>query len=158
MSKLVAVEGDPVDGKDTHNVTGKTNSNPVTTYSGTGDYTYKGEVKNGLSDFVTVGGKPLAVVTSTSDLRADGKTDHKVDAGSNFKPPSPPPDTTTLTFVPPTGIGAGQPSQGAGSALLTVDGVAALLDGDAFDTCGIPGGKKSSTVAATNQGFVTCSE
>jgi hypothetical protein len=157
MSKALVVKGDPVDGTDTHNVTGSTSSNPPVTFSGTGDYTYKGEVKGGVSDFVTVGGKALAVVTSTSSLRAGGTTDHTALAGSNFKPDSPPPSTATLTFVPPSGVGTGQPSQDAGSALLTVGGAKVLLDGDAFDTCGIPGGKKSSTVTAEQQGFVTCS-
>jgi len=96
------------------------------------------------------------VVTSTSDLRAEGKTDHMALSGSNFNPSSPPPNTGTLNFVPPTGIGVGKPSEGDGSALLTVNGVKALLDGDAFDTCGISG-NKSSTVAAKGQSFVTCS-
>lgn len=157
MSKLLVVKGDPVDGKDTHNVSGSTATSPPALYSGTGDYTYKGEVTDGLSDFVTVGGTPLAVLTSTSDLRADGNTEHTAPAGGNFNPASPSPNPATLTFVPPAGIGVGQPSEGAGSALLTVNGVRALLDGDAFDTCGIPGGKNSSTVAAKNQDFVTCS-
>jgi hypothetical protein len=157
MSKLLAVEGDPVDGKDTHNVTGPTSSNPPATYFGTGDYAYKGELTDGLSDFVTVGGKALAVVTSASQLRAEGTTDHTEVRGGNFKPPSPPPNPAKLTFVPATGIGAGRPSGDAGSALLTVNSVKALLDKDSFNTCGIPGGSKSSTVTASNQDFVTCS-
>lgn len=157
MSKLLVVKGDPVDGKDTHNVTGSNTSNPPTVYAGTGDYTYKGEVTNGLSDLVTIGGNPLAVVTSGSDLRADGKTDHMAAAGSNFNPASPPPNPATLNYVPSAGIGVGQPSQGAGSGLLTVNGVKALLDGDSFDTCGIPSGKQSSTVTAKGQAFVICS-
>lgn len=157
MSKPLVVKGDPVDGTDTHNVTGSTSSNPPTPFSGTGDYAYKGEVKGGVSDFVTVGGKALAVVSSTSSLRTEGTTDHEAPAGSSFKPDSPPPSPETLTFVPPDGVGTGKPSEDAGSALLTVGGVKVLLDGDAFDTCGIPGGTKSSTVTAKQQGFVTCS-
>jgi hypothetical protein len=158
MSKLLAVKGDPVDGKDTHAVSGTAKSNPTSPYSGTGDYTYKGEVKTGLSDLVTIAGTPLAVVSSGSDLRSDGQTDHQPQSGSNFKPQSPPPNTELpIAFVPPTGVGPGKPSAGAGSALLTVDGVKALLHGDAFDTCGIKGGVKSSTVTASGQAFVTCS-
>jgi hypothetical protein len=157
MSKLLAVEGDPVDGKDTHNVTGPSVSNPPVVTSWTGDYTYKGKLTDGLSDFVTVGGKPLALVTSGSELRAEGTVDHTAARGGNFNPPSPPPNLGMLKFVPATGVGAGRPSQDAGSALLTVNGVKALLDGDSFNTCGIPGGSKSSTVTAKNQDFVTCS-
>lgn len=158
MSTLLVVEGDPVDGTDTHAVTGSTTSNPPAPYAGTGDYAYKGEVTGGLSDFVTVGGVPVAVVTSSSTLRQDGTTDHTEASGSAFSPSSPPPNPTTLAFVPPTGVGAGAPNEAAGSGVLTIGGVAALLDGDPFDTCGIPGGTASSTVAAQNQSFVTCSE
>jgi len=158
MSKLLVVKSDPVDGTDTHNVSGLDTTTPTpAAYTGTGDYTYEGEVKTGLSDFVTIGGTPLAVVSSGSDLRSDGKTDHMALSGSNFTPKTPPPNTATLAFVPPTGVGPGKPSAGAGSTLLTVDGVKALLDGDAFDTCGITGGKQSSTVKAKGQAFVTCS-
>ena len=151
------VKGDPVDGKDTHVVAGSTTSSPPTPYSGTGKYTYGGEVVDGFSGFVTIGGTPLAVVTSASRLRAAGATDHSAPKGSGFVPPTPPPAAATLTFVPPTGVGAGRPSSGVGSRLLTVAGTKALLDGDAFDTCGIPGGRRSCTVAAEGQGFVTCS-
>ena len=158
MSKLLVVKGDPVDGTDTHNVSGLDTTTPTpAAYTGTGDYKYKGEVKTGLSDFVTVAGTPLAVVTSGSDLRTDGKIDHQALSGSNFTPKSPPPNKATLVFVPPTGVGPGKPNASAGSALLTVDGAKALLDGDAFDTCGITGGEKSSTVKANGQAFVTCS-
>jgi len=157
MGELLVVKGDRVDGTDTHAVSGPAIPPPTATYTGTADYEYKGAVTAGLSDLVTVGGKPLAVVTSGSTLREDGKAAHAASAGSNFTPPGPAPDLKELAFVPPTEVGAGKPSQGAGSALLTVGGAAALLDGDPFDTCGIPGGEKSSTVAASGQDFVTCS-
>jgi hypothetical protein len=155
MSKLLVVEGDPVDGTDTHNVTGSTTSSPPTPYTGTGDYAYKGEVSTGLSDFVTVGGIALAMVTSGSDLRSEGKTDHLALNGASFNPSGA--DSSTLAFVPSTGVGPGTPNQAAGSSLLTVNGDKALLDGDAFDTCGVPGGEASSKVTAKNQDFVTCS-
>src|SRR3954451_18455160 len=113
MAKLLVVDGDKVDGKDKHNVTGPL---PNGTYTGVGDYAYKGAVTTGLSDFVTVGGKDLAVVSSGSTLRADGTLDHTASNGTNFVPAGAPP---ALTFVPPTGIGVGKPSTGAGSTLLT---------------------------------------
>src|SRR3954452_1565686 len=157
MSPFLVVEGDPVDGTDTHDVAGSDTSQPPVPYVGTGDYTYGGAVTDGLSSFVTIGGAPLAVVTSGSQLRADGAADHVAAAGGNYQPPSPAPNPATLLFQPPTGVGPGQPSANAGSALLTVNGAGALLDGDAFDTCGIPGGADSSTVAAKGQDFVTSS-
>lgn len=159
MSKLVVVEGDPVDGTDTHKVTGSDTTVPTPApYTGTGDYQYKGELRNDLSDVVTVGGKPLALVTSGSELRTDGQLEHAATAGSNFTPATPTPNPKTLSFVPPTGVGVGKPSEGAGSSLLTVNDVKVLLAGDRFDTCGIAGGTAGSTVAAQGQDFITCSE
>jgi hypothetical protein len=153
MAKLLVVDGDKVDGKDKHSVTGPL---PNGTYNGVGDYAYKGAVTTGLSDFVTVGGKDLAVVSSGSTLRADGALDHTALKGTNFVPPGAPP---ALSFAPPPPkLGTGKPGTGAGSTLLTVDGAAALLAGDKFDTCGVATGKGSSTVAASGQSFVTCSE
>jgi hypothetical protein len=157
MSPLLVVKGDPVDGTDTHSVTGSDTSTPPVAYTGTGDYTYKGAVTGGLSGFVTVGGAPLAVVTSSSTLRTDGASAHEPAAGSNYEPPSPAPNPGTLKFVPATGVGDGVPSEGAGSKLLTVKADKVLLDGDAFDTCGIEGGKESATVTARGQDFFTCS-
>lgn len=158
MPKPLVVKGDPVDGTDKHDVKGTFPPPPPVppTYEGKGDYAYKGEVTQDVSDFVTVGGEPLALVTSGSKLRSDGTLDHQPMRGSSFAPPGPLP--SSLQFVPPTDVGAGQPGEKAGSGLLTVDGDRALLDGDPFDTCGIPGGKASSTVAAKHQTFVTCSE
>jgi hypothetical protein len=157
MCPLLVVEDDPVDGSDTHHVSGLDTNVPPVAYIGTGDYAYKGAVTEGLSAFVTIGGAPLAVATSGSELRADGAMDHTAPKGGNYQPAGPAPNPATLTFVPPTGVGTGTPSTDAGSTLLTVNGEKALLDGDAFDTCGIPGGKESSTVTAQGQGFVTCS-
>lgn len=150
MAKLV-VEKDPVDGTDTHSVSGTLpNSAP---YSGTGDYDYQGEVVSGLSTLVTVDGVALAVVKSASKLRSDGLTAHTAPLGKNFAPAGP--NAVTLVFVPPTGVGDGVPSATAGSTLLKVDGVKALLDGDTFDTCAITGGKAAASVAAQGQSWVT---
>jgi hypothetical protein len=158
MSKLLVVEGDPVDGTDVHNVTGTTTSSPPAAYTGTGDYAYKGEVSGGLSDLVTVDGTAIAVVTSSSDLRADGAPEHQAARGSQFNPAVPAPNPTTLVFDPAPGIGTGKPNGAAGSDVVTVDGAKALLDADKFDTCGIPGGTASASAAANTQSFVTCSE
>jgi hypothetical protein len=156
MAKLVVVRNDPVDGTDTHPVTGQTNTNPPATYAGTGEYGYQGAVTEGLSDFVTVGGAAVALVTSTSTLRQDGTSAHEAASGKNFT--APPPITSTLEFVSSKGVGDGTPSEGAGSTLLTAGGQKVLLHGDSFDTCGIDGGKASSTVAADGQDLLTCSE
>ncbi|MEV8509045.1 hypothetical protein AB0368_30005 [Actinoplanes sp. NPDC051475] len=156
MAKALIVKNDPVDGTDTHQVDGLNTANPPTPYVGTGDYTYQGAVTGGLSDFVTAGGTPVAVVTSTSSLRPEGELAHKPLSGSNYQPAAPPPAPPSLKFTPPTGVGDGKPGAPAGSALLTVGGVKVLLDGDKFDTCGIPGGTGKGTVAAQGQTFVTC--
>jgi uncharacterized Zn-binding protein involved in type VI secretion len=153
--KALILKDDPVDGTDTHNVSGSTSTSPPAAYTGTGDYEYHGAVTGGLSDFVTVNGLPAAVVTSTSALRADGAVAHQALSGSNFAPAGPNP--ATLAFTPLIGVGDGKPGAAAGSALLTIGGVTALLDGDPFDTCGIPGGEAGSTVSAKKQDFVTCS-
>jgi hypothetical protein len=155
LSKLLVVEGDPVDGTDTHAVSGVLKLDPTKPYVGTGDYAYGGKVSGGVSDFVTVDGKGLAVVTSSSTLRKDSESGHQPKNGSNFTPPGP--ELSDLKFVPPTSVGSGKPGGAAGSSLLTVSGTKVLLDDDPFDTCGIPGGIASSTVAAETQSFVTCS-
>jgi uncharacterized Zn-binding protein involved in type VI secretion len=155
MAKLLVVKNDPVAGTDTHNVSGldTTVPNPLP-YTGTGDYAYNGQVSGALSDFVSVDGIALAIVTSSSTLTEAGAADHLELAGKNYQPPAPAPNPATLSFVPPTGVGDGKPAAGVGSALLTVNGTKALLDGDTFDTCGIPGGQGKATVAATGQTWV----
>lgn len=153
MGMLVIVEGDPVTGTDTHAVTGTfPNGNP---YSGTGDFTYAGSITGGLSDFVRVDGKPLALVTSASTLDpGEAGTRHSALGGSNYSPSTIPP---ALIFAPPV-VGDGAPNAGAGSSFVAVGGVKVLLAGDDIDTCKIPGGQASSTVAAQGQDFVSCSE
>lgn len=166
MGKLVVVEGDPVSGTDTHNVTGQGPNPaappPLAPFAGTGDYKYNGAVTDRLSDFVTIAGTPVALVTSQSSLNP-GETapggGHEGMSGKNFVP------APGVTVAMPTGqiqivdspLGTGVPNSGAGSALLTVDGTRVLLDGDKIDTCSGVGTPADSSVAARGQDFVTCS-
>jgi hypothetical protein len=161
MGRLVVVRGDPVSGTDTHNVSGMTGSSPPVAYTGVGDYTYTGSVTDALSDFVTVGGVPVALVTSKSSLDP-GQTvppsgGHSGPAGSNFVPPAPAPNPVTLSIVD-SPLGTGVPNAGAGSGVLTVGGVKVLLDADEIDTCSGVGAPAGSTVTAQGQDFVTCSQ
>ena len=163
MPKLLVVKGDPVSGTDQHNVKGDfTNpSPPPATLPSVwvGDYGYAGSITDGLSDFVTVNGTPLALTSSQSSLdpgeAASGK--HFGANGGNFQPtaPAPIPATLSITDSP---LGGGTPNAGAGSGLLTVNGVRALLAGDAIDTCSGIGVPADSAVAAQGQDFVSCSE
>lgn len=162
MGKLVVVKGDPVSGTDTHNVLGvATNPSPpppTVPYTGVGDFTYNGAVTARLSDFVTIGGVPVAVVTSRSTLNTGeasppaGK--HSGPQGTNFVPPTPAPEPITLSITD-TPLGTGVPNAGAGSALLTVGGAKVLLDADKIDTCSGVGATADSTVTAQGQDFVT---
>jgi hypothetical protein len=165
MSRLVIVENDPVRGTDTHNVKGVDRSVPPNLYTGTGDFDYDGAMADRLVHFVRIAGMAVAVVSSGSRLNAgqDGAPAgrHWGPMGSNFTPAAPPPNTDPsgggalqITDAP---LGAGVPNAGAGSALLTVDGVKVLLDADEIDTCSGVGATAGSTVTATGQDFVTCS-
>lgn len=159
MGKLLVVQGDAVSGTDTHTIAGffKAGS-PPPPYSGTGDYTYNGKITDGLSTFVKIGGKAVALVTSTSSLNS-GETSkgggHSPESGLPSKYVPPGPDTSTLQFVPPI-KGVGVPNAAAGSALLTLGGVKVLLDTDKIDTCDGTG-SANSTVTASGQSFVNCS-
>jgi uncharacterized Zn-binding protein involved in type VI secretion len=163
MPKMIVVDGDAVKGTDKHNVsgTGTITSPPGTApYVGIADFDYVGKMTAKLSDFVTIGGKAVAVTTSESsldpgeDAPAAGK--HAGMNGKNFTP-------TTPTAIPPTisitdPIGKGVPGAAAGSGFVAIDGVKVVLDGDAIDTCdglSIPG---NSTVTSSQQDFVSCSE
>ncbi|HEY2669138.1 MAG TPA: hypothetical protein VGJ07_02050 [Rugosimonospora sp.] len=161
MGKLVVVEGDPVRGTDTHNVSGMTSSSPPVAYTGVGDYQYTGSVTDALSDFVTIGGVPVALVSSKSSLdpgqTAPPAGGHSGPAGSNFAPPAPAPNPVTLSIVD-SPLGTGVPNAGAGSGVLTVGGVKVLLDSDKIDTCSGIGVTADSTVTAQGQSFVTCSQ
>jgi hypothetical protein len=164
MGKLIVVQGDRVQGTDTHNVSGMGPNppGPPAAFVGTGRYQYIGSMTDSLSTFVKVGGKPAALVTSKSSLNA-GETvppagRHSGPAGDSFAPGSGSvPTPTSLTLSITDVIGTGMPNGAAGSALLTVSGTKVLLDGDKIDTCDGTGAKANSTVAATGQSFVTCS-
>jgi hypothetical protein len=154
MGKLVVVKGDPVQGTDKHNVSGKTASSPPADYTGVGDFEYHGAITGQLSDFVRINGVPVALVTSRSSLNPGedsppGK--HAGPLGKNFVPSTANP--ATLSIKDTDNIGPGVPNAGAGSAVLTVNGVKVLLDTDKIDTCSGVG-----AVAAKGQDFVTCSE
>ncbi|MFG1643357.1 hypothetical protein ACGFMK_23935 [Amycolatopsis sp. NPDC049252] len=156
MGKLVVVEGDPVTGNDIHHVSGTDSQGHP--YLGTGKFAYNGSVTARLSDFVSIGGTPVALVASGSSLgSAETATGgHGPLSGSEFSAPGPAPNSpVTFLDVP---LGAGAPSSGAGSGLLTVGGVKVLLDGDGFDTCGPAPTTAASSVAAQGQDFVTCTE
>jgi hypothetical protein len=163
MGKLAVVQGDSVQGTDKHNVVGKATNPaappPTVPYAGIGSYAYNGKMTDGLSAFVTFGGKPVALVTSKSSLNP-GETapggGHNAASGSSFVPPAPPPildPTLSITDV----IGTGVPNAAAGSALLTIGGVKVLLDGDKIDTCDGTGVPANSTVTASGQSLVKCS-
>jgi hypothetical protein len=169
MAKLVVVKGDPVQGTDKHNVSGMGPNPaappPTAAYAGIGDFQYTGAVTDQLSDFVTIDGTPVALVTSQSSLNP-GETapptgGHSGPAGSNFVP-----GATTVALTPTaitlsitdSPLGTGVPGSGAGSGLLTVGGVKALLDGDKIDTCSGVGATADSSVTVQGQTFVTCSE
>lgn len=160
MGTLVVVAQDPVAGTDKHNVSGSaTPPPPGAPYAGVGDYNYVGSMTDGLSDFVTIGGIAVAVVTSASSLDPGEATPptggHSGPSGSNFVPSSPAPVPLSLSIIEP--IGSGTPSATAGSSFATIAGDAVLLDGDNIDTCDGLGVPMNSTVAASGQDFVTCS-
>jgi uncharacterized Zn-binding protein involved in type VI secretion len=169
MAKLVVVKGDPVQGTDKHNVSG-TGPNPApppaptpVNYAGIGSYQYVGSMTDSLSSFVKIGGKPAALVSSNSSLNPGQSAPpaglHSGPAGSDFAPgagsPAPVPTTATLSIT--DAIGTGVPNSAAGSALLTIGGTKALLDGDKIDTCDGLGAKANSAVTAAGQSFVRCS-
>jgi uncharacterized Zn-binding protein involved in type VI secretion len=161
MGKLIVVEGDAVQGTDTHKVSGSasTPGGPVP-YTGIGSYSYSGAMTDALSTFVTIAGTPVALVTSRSALNA-GETatggGHNGASGSQFVPPTPVP-ILDATFSITDAVGPGTPNAAAGSTLVTVGGVKVLLDGDKVDTCGDLLGVANSTVTASGQSFVSCSE
>jgi len=167
MGTLVVVKGDPVQGADKHNVSGKgpnpaqPPTPPMLDYAGVGEFQYNGAVTDQLSDFVRIASRPVALVTSRSSLNPGEATPlagkHSGPQGSNFVPSGPAPQPTTATLSITDTIGTGVPNAGAGSALLTVNGVKVLLDADKIDTCSGVGAQAGSTVTAQGQDFVTCS-
>ncbi len=168
MGKLIVVENDKVEGTDKHNVSGFAPNPavppvpPEIAYVGVADFDYAGKMTDELSDFVTIGGSPVALVSSKSSLDpgedAPPSGKHLGMNGKAFVqiPPMPPP-TVDLRLAITDPIGEGKPSAGTGSSFFTVGGVAALLDGDAIDTCDGLGVPMNSTVTAENQDFVSAS-
>lgn len=162
MSKLITVDGDKVEGTDKHNVsgTGTISAPPGTApYTGVADFDYKGKMADQLSDFVSIGGKAAATVSSKSGLNPGEDTPagkHHGMQGSNFLPPTPTPIAATINITDP--IGKGVPSATAGSSFVKIAGDAVLLDGDKIDTCDGLSIPMNSTVTAQNQDFVSCSE
>jgi len=163
MGKLVVVKGDPVRGTDTHNVSGQATNPappppPTVPYAGVADFQYDGAVTGKLSDFVRIGGVPVALVSSRSALNpgedAPPAGKHSGPQGTNFVPPTPVPVASTLSITDAP-LGTGAPNAGAGSAVLTVGGVKVLLDADKIDTCSGVGKTADSTVTAQGQDFVT---
>lgn len=163
MPKNIVVKQDPVRGKDTHKVLGQAANPaappPTVVYTGQAKFEYVGSMTERLAEFVTIGGAPVAVVSSGSTLdegeAATGK--HTGAKGTEFTPASPTPIVDTTMNITDQ-VGPGTPSSGSGSAFVTVNGDAVLLDGDAIDTCDGGGATKNSTVAANGQSFVTVSE
>jgi hypothetical protein len=164
MGKLVVVKGDPVTGTDTHNVSGTYNDPKATTtpppvlpYKGTGDYTYNGAVIEQLSDFVSVGAVPVALVNSQSKLNAneDSTGQHVVSKSPNFVPLLPVPVAQMLSLeIDDAPLGTGVPEASAGSSLLTIGGVKVLLDANEIDACNTST-KTNTKVTASGQSFVT---
>ena len=159
MGKLVVVKDDTVEGTDTHTVSGMTLAPPPpVAYAGSGSYKYNGKMTDGLSPFVTIAGKAVAIVTSKSSLNSGetapgGGGGHDPQLGSDLKPSTA--NSVTLTFLPPV-IGTGVPNSAAGSAFVTIAGTKVLLDGDKIDTCDGTG-SGNSTVTSVGQAFVSCS-
>jgi uncharacterized Zn-binding protein involved in type VI secretion len=164
MSKLITVDGDKVEGTDKHNVAGTATVPPPTggtaPYTGVADFDYKGKMADALSDFVNIGGKAAAIVTSKSRLNPGEDTPagkHHGMQGSGFVPPGPnKPMEATMSITDP--VGEGKPSSTAGSSFVNIGGDAVLLDGDKIDTCDGLSIPMNSTVTAQNQDFVSCSQ
>lgn len=160
MGKTIVVQGDPVQGEDVHEVVGLDSQTPPAVpqpYNGTARYKYEDSIKEELCDFVNINGLALALVSSRSRL-AVGSGGHIPASGKSFNPPSPPPNAGTLQFKKAGAIGPGKPSANAGSRFVTVGGTAVLLDQDKIDSCDDTGATGNSTVSASGQSFVACSE
>jgi hypothetical protein len=155
MGKLVVVQGDAVQGKDTHTVTWVGPAPANTPASGNADFQYVGSITAMLSAFVKMGGQAVALATSQSSLESGAAGGHLPVEAKNFQPPAPPPTPGSVMLVPPI-VGVGKPNAASGSSLLTIGKVKVLLDGDKMDTCDNTG-SANSTVTASGQTFVKCS-
>lgn len=160
MGKSMVVQGDPVQGEDAHEIMGLDSQTPPAgpqPYAGTARYKYEDAIKEQLCDFIKINGIALALVTSGSRLAA-GSGGHVPALGKSFNPAAPPPNKATLQFKKAGAIGPGKPSAGAGSRFVKAGGQAVLLDGDKIDSCDDTGATGNSSVRASGQSFVTCSE
>jgi hypothetical protein len=155
MGKLVVVQGDAVQGKDTHTVTWVGPAPASTPVSGTADFQYIGTITAMLSAFVKMGGQPVALASSQSSLKPGAAGGHLPVLATDLKPIAPPPTPGSLTLAPAI-VGVGKPNAASGSSLLTIGKVKVLLDGDKMDTCDNTG-SANSTVTASGQTFVKCS-
>ena len=127
-------------------------------FAGVADFDYKGKLTDSLSDFVNIGGKAVATISSKSSLNPGENTpagSHHGMQGKNFLPPTPTPIPATISITDPVGEGA--PSATAGSQFVSIGGDAVLLDSDKIDTCDGLSIPMNSTVTAENQDFVSCS-
>ncbi len=165
MGTLIVIEGDKVEGTDKHNVSGTGTDTSIpgpNSFTGIADFDYKGSMTDALSDFVDIGGKPVALVSSKSSLDPgeDSVGGHAPASAKNIVvtlPPTISPGTEqVLSITDP--IGTGIPSAGTGSSFVSVGGSAVLLDGDSIDTCDGLSIPKNSTVTSKNQDFVSCSQ
>jgi hypothetical protein len=162
MGTLIVVDGDKVEGTDKHNISGSGYDSAIPgtgTFTGIADFDYKGAMTDQLSDFVSIGGKAVALVTSQSSLDPgeDSAGGHAASSAKNITIIAP----TTVASGTATSIndsiGTGKPSAGTGSTFVKAGGTALLLDGDSIDTCDglmIP---MNSSITASEQDFVSCS-
>ncbi|MBZ0288219.1 MAG: hypothetical protein K8I30_11440 [Anaerolineae bacterium] len=150
MAKKVIVQNDVVSGTCKHAYAGQDASSAPC--NGTGDYSYSGKMDAQLSDFVTIGGKPMALKTSQSHLPS-GDPAHLATAATVKNPAS----CTPASFTTLLTVGLGKPNSAAGSTFVTVGGTAVLLDSDKMDTCGEETNNGASSVASSQQTFVNCS-
>lgn len=165
MGKLIVVENDKVEGKDKHNIAGggTTTSAPPSgcPYKGIATFDYVGKMTGQLSDFVKIGGKPVAVKTSTSSLDPGESAPSGKHGGPQASSPLPPiaspcnVPAAALSITDP--VGTGKPSSTAGSSFVKIASVAVLLDSDKIDTCDGLSIPMNSTVTAEKQDFLKCS-
>jgi hypothetical protein len=164
MAKLITVDGDKVEGTDKHNISGtgldSVTSNPSMPYTGIADFDYKGAMTDQLSDFVGIGGKAAALVTSQSSLDPgeDSAGGHAATSAKSVTVIAPTTVTSSVVTAITDPIGTGKPSAGMGSTFVKAGGNALLLDGDSIDTCDGLSIPMNSTVTASEQDFVSCSE
>lgn len=167
MGTLIVVEGDKVEGTDKHNISGTgtdTSSGtpvPMTPFTGIADFDYKGAMTDELSDFVSIGGKAIALVSSKSSLdpgedSAGGHAATSAKSITVIAPTTITPGTEVASAITDS-IGEGKVSQGMGSTFVKAGGDAVLLDGDSIDTCDGLSIPMNSSVTAAEQDFVSCS-